>query len=194
MSRYSIELYFDPSLENQVLKSWNVLARRQISTHLIKIESRPHITLFSSLFVDPPRLEHALKSFCAKHDPLPITFFAIGSNSSEKNVLFLVPKPNVQLLQFQERLCEVLRKETGLELSEEFRVGGAGGSGGWAPWCAVGEEVSKGRMGEGFCVLREVVNLPVSGYGVDVGLVELGGPNSTVREVCSFVLGNGVDG
>ncbi|KAI4366633.1 hypothetical protein MLD38_022488 [Melastoma candidum] len=111
MSRYSIELYFDPSLENQVLKSWNVLARRQISSHLIKIESRPHITLFLSPFVNPPRLEDALKSFCAKQDPLPITFFAIGSNSSEKNVLFLVPKPSVQLLQFQERLCEVLRKD-----------------------------------------------------------------------------------
>ncbi|KAI4387755.1 hypothetical protein MLD38_000161 [Melastoma candidum] len=192
MSRYSIELYFDPSLENQVLKSWNVLARRQISTHLIEIESRPHITLFSSPFVDPSRLEHALKGLCAKQEPLPITFFAIGSYSSEKNVLFLVPKPSVQLLQFQERLCDVLRKEGGVELGEEFRVGGSGG--GWAPWCAVGEEVSKGRMGEGFCVLREVVKLPVSGYCMDIGLVELEGPGLTVREVCSFVLGNGIDG
>uniref|UniRef100_A0A199UBR4 Uncharacterized protein n=1 Tax=Manihot esculenta TaxID=3983 RepID=A0A199UBR4_MANES len=29
---YAIELYFDPALEDQVLKAWNVLARRHIST------------------------------------------------------------------------------------------------------------------------------------------------------------------
>ncbi|KAK6153041.1 hypothetical protein DH2020_012680 [Rehmannia glutinosa] len=58
---YAIELYFDPALENQVLKAWNVLARRQISTQLIEIESRPHITLFSTLLVDTAKLEKGIE-------------------------------------------------------------------------------------------------------------------------------------
>ncbi|KAM1635341.1 hypothetical protein FF1_013462 [Malus domestica] len=36
---YAIELYFDPALENQVLKALNVLARCQIGTQLFEIES-----------------------------------------------------------------------------------------------------------------------------------------------------------
>nr|KYP50521.1 hypothetical protein KK1_027677 [Cajanus cajan] len=48
---FIVELYLDPTLENQVLKAWNVLARRQISTHLIEMESQPHITLLSSTFL-----------------------------------------------------------------------------------------------------------------------------------------------
>jgi len=41
---YEIKLYMDLALENQVLKSWNVLVRRQINTTLITTASRPHIT------------------------------------------------------------------------------------------------------------------------------------------------------
>nr|DAD20501.1 TPA_asm: hypothetical protein HUJ06_021964 [Nelumbo nucifera] len=50
---YGVELYF---------KAWNVLARRQISTQLIEMESRPHITLSSSPTLEPPKLENVMKN------------------------------------------------------------------------------------------------------------------------------------
>jgi hypothetical protein len=53
---YAIELMLDPTLENQALKAWNLVAHRQIRTQLIKMESRPRITLFSSPFIDPSKL------------------------------------------------------------------------------------------------------------------------------------------
>ncbi|KAH1055107.1 hypothetical protein J1N35_033172 [Gossypium stocksii] len=43
-------------------------------------------------------------------------------------------------------------------------------------------------MAEAFCVLREL-KLPVSGYAMDIGLVEF----SPVREHFSFGLGNAVE-
>ncbi|CAM8888246.1 hypothetical protein QQ045_028021 [Rhodiola kirilowii] len=178
---YSIELYFDPALENQVLKAWNVLARRQISTQLIEIESRPHITLFSTPFIDPTKLENILKSFASKHEPLSLTFSSIGSMSNDKNVLFLAPTPSLSLLQFHSQLCDALRKE-GVEVGDEFRPDE------WIPNCAVAQDVPKSRMAEAFTVLREL-KLPVNGYGMDIGLVEF----SPVREVFSFVLGNAVE-
>ncbi|KAM7267325.1 hypothetical protein ACFE04_009491 [Oxalis oulophora] len=178
---YAIELYFDPALENQVLKAWNVLARRQISTQLIEIESRPHITLFYSPLIDPMKLETVLKSFAAKQEALPLTLSAIGSLPSDNNVLFLTPTPTVALLQFQSQLCDAMKKE-GVEVGEDYRADS------WVPYCSVAQDVAKTRMAEAFCVLRDL-KLPVNGYGMDIGLVEY----SPVRELCSFALGNAMD-
>ncbi|KAF5746859.1 hypothetical protein HS088_TW06G01035 [Tripterygium wilfordii] len=178
---YAIELYFDPALENQVLKAWNVLARRQISTQLIEIESRPHITLFSSPFIDPTKLESIIKTFASKQEPLPLSFSAIGSLPSDQNVLFLSPTPTVSLLQFHSQLCDAMKKE-GIDTGEEYRPDS------WIPYCAVAQEVPRPRIGEAFCVLRDL-KLPVTGYVMDIGLVEF----SPVRELCSFVLGNTVE-
>ncbi|PSS30402.1 Phosphoesterase [Actinidia chinensis var. chinensis] len=175
---YAIELYFDPALENQVLKAWNVLARRQISTQLIEIESRPHITLFSSPFIDPSKLENIMKNFASKQEALAISFSSIGSIPSDNNVLFLAPTPSMSLLQFHSQLCDAMRKE-GIEIVEEYRPGS------WIPYCPVAEEVPKSRMAEAFTVLRDL-KLPVTGYAMDIGLVEY----SPVRELFSVMLGN----
>ncbi|GMN42456.1 hypothetical protein TIFTF001_011667 [Ficus carica] len=178
---YAIELYFDPALENQVLKAWNVLARRQISTQLIEIESRPHITLFSTDSIEPGKLENAVRSFAAKQESLPLTFSSVGSLPNDNNVLFLSPTPSMSLLQFHSQLCEALRKE-GVDIGDDYRPDQ------WVPLCAVAQEVPKNRMGDAFCVLREL-KLPVTGYAMDIGLVEF----SPVRELFSFVLGNTVE-
>ncbi|XP_030447390.1 uncharacterized protein LOC115670294 [Syzygium oleosum] len=178
---YAIELYFDPALENQVLKAWNVLARRQISTQLIEIEARPHITLFSTPFVEPSKLEGVVRGFAARQEPVPLSFFAVGSFPVDNNVLFLAPKANMSLLQLHSQLCDAMKKE-GVEVGEEYRPES------WTPYCTVAQDVPKTRMAEGFCVLRDL-KLPVAGYGVDIGLVEF----SPVRELFSFVLGNTVE-
>lgn len=178
---YAIELYFDPALENQVLKAWNVLARRQISTQLIEIESRPHITLFSSPFIDPTKLENIVKTFASKQEPLSLSLSSIGSLPSDNNVLFLAPTPSLSLLQFHSQLSDAMKKE-GVEIGEEYRPDS------WIPYCSVAQDVPKSRMAEAFTVLREL-KLPVTGYAMDIGLVEF----SPVRELFSFVLGNSVE-
>lgn len=181
---YAIELYFDPALENQVLKAWNVLARRQISTHLIEIESRPHITLFSSTtpsLLEPSKLETLIKTFASKHEPLQLEFNSIGSLPNDDNVLYLSPTPSVSILQFQSQLCDALKKE-GVEIGAEY------GFDSWIPYCSVAEQLPKARMPEAFCVLRDS-KFPVKGYAMDIALVEF----SPVRELFSFQLGNNVE-
>lgn len=178
---YAIELYFDPALENQVLKAWNVLARRQISTQLIEIESRPHITLFSCSYVEPLKLENIVKNFASKQEPVPLSFRSIGALPSDNNVLFLAPNPSLSLLHFHLQLCDAMKKE-GVEIGEEYRADS------WIPYCPVAEEVSRTRMAEAFTVLRDL-KLPVSGYAMEIGLVEY----SPVRELFSYALGNAVE-
>jgi len=112
---------------------------------------------------------------------LPLSFSSIGSLPSDNNVLFLSPTPSLSLLQFQSQLCDAMRKE-GIEIAEEYRQDS------WIPYCAVAQEVPRTRMAEAFCVLRDL-KLPVTGYAMDIGLVEF----SPVRELFSFVLGNSVE-
>lgn len=178
---YALELYFDPALENQVLKAWNVLARRQISTQLIDIESRPHMTLFSSPFADITKLENIVKNFASKQEPLALSFSSIGSLANDINTLFLAPTPSLSLIQFHVQLCDAMKKE-GIEIGDEYRPDS------WIPYCPVAEEVPKSRMAEAFTVLRDL-KLPVTGYGTDIGLVEY----TPSRELFSFVLGNSLE-
>ncbi|KAL3629249.1 hypothetical protein CASFOL_026471 [Castilleja foliolosa] len=174
---YSIELYFDPALENQVLKAWNILARRQISTQLIEIESRPHLTLVSSPFVDITKLETILRNFAVKQEPLPLSFSSIGTFSNDNNVLFLGPTPSLSLLQFQSQLCDAMKKE-GIEIGEEYRPDK------WIPYCSVAEDVPKARLVDAFNVLHGL-KVPINGYAMEISLVEY----PPVRELFSFNLG-----
>ncbi|KAG1364059.1 hypothetical protein COCNU_11G008860 [Cocos nucifera] len=193
---YAVELYFDPALENQVLKAWNVLARRQISTQLIEMAARPHLTLLSSPSVDPLKLHSAVRSLAFRLDPLPLSLSSVGtfpsSSSSDTaagggggggggGVLFLAPTPSSALLHVHSQLCDALKKE-GVELPEEFRPDA------WVPHCSVAQDVPRSRMAEAFCILRDL-KLPVSGYAMDIGVVE----SSPVREIFSFPLGSAPD-
>lgn len=186
---YAVELYFDPALENQVLKAWNVLARRQISTQLIEMAARPHLTLLSSPSLDPLKLHSALRSLASRLDPLSLSLSSVGAFPSSSSfdatggggVLFLAPTPSSALLHVHSQLCDALKKE-GVELPEEFRPDA------WVPHCSVAQDVPRSRMAEAFCILRDL-KLPVSGYAMDIGLVEF----SPVREIFSFPLGTAPD-
>ncbi|KAK1316150.1 hypothetical protein QJS10_CPA05g01910 [Acorus calamus] len=193
---YSIELHFDPALENQILKAWNALARRQISSRLIEIESRPHITLLSlPVSSDPSKpsppplstLQQLLKLISSKSEPLPLTFSSIGtfpSASDSDGLLFLGPAPTFPLLHLHSQLVESLKKES-------WAVTEGYGQGAWVPHCAVARDVARARVAEAFCVLRDLKLLPVSGCAMDVGLVEY---SPAAREVFSFPLGGGGGG
>ncbi|RCV11509.1 hypothetical protein SETIT_2G191500v2 [Setaria italica] len=194
---YAVELYFDPALENQVLKAWNALARRQLGTRLIDAAARPHLALLHlpAAALPPPgtgaggdpliRLGPSLRALASRLDPLPLALSSLAAlpasaSSPNDNVLFLAPTPSAALLGLHAQLCELLRKDAGVEVPDAFRPDH------WVPRCAVAVDVPRGRMAEAFCVLRELKLLPVSGYGMDIALVEVG---AVVRELVSYPLG-----
>ncbi|XP_066399345.1 uncharacterized protein [Miscanthus floridulus] len=195
---YAVELYFDPALENQVLKAWNALARRQLGSRFIDAAARPHLPLLHlpAAALPPPgtgaggdpllRLAPSLRALASRLDPLPLALSSLAalpvsaSSSPHDNVLFLAPTPSAALLGLHAQLCELLRKDTGVGVPDAFRPDH------WLPRCAVAVDVPRGRMAEAFCVLRELKLLPVSGYGMDIALVEVG---PTVRELVSYPLG-----
>ncbi|KAL5205742.1 hypothetical protein ABZP36_033951 [Zizania latifolia] len=182
---YAVELYFDPALENQVLKAWNAMARRQLSSRLIDAASRPHLPLLhlpATALPDPLRLAPSLRALASRLDLIPLALSSLASPPSplDAGVLFLAPTPSAALLGIHAQLCELLRKDAGVEVPEEFRPDH------WVPRCAVAVDVPRGRMAEAFCVVRELKLLPVSGYVMDITLVEVG---PVVRELVSYPLG-----
>ncbi|KAF6175919.1 hypothetical protein GIB67_003407 [Kingdonia uniflora] len=185
MSRsYEIQLYFDTGLENQVLKAWNILSLRQITTQLIKIESRPHITLLSTPFVDPLKLSIPFKTFVSNQiQPLDVTFSTIGSFPNDPTTVFLGPTPTLSLLNLQTQLSELVRREGNVEVMREFC------SDSWIPHCIVAQDIPRVRMAEAFCVLRDL-NLPISGCAVEIGLVEFLPDTGCAMGIFSYSLGN----
>ncbi|KAK9673760.1 hypothetical protein RND81_12G187400 [Saponaria officinalis] len=139
------------------------------------------ITLFSSPLIGPQKLEPLLNSFSSKQDPIHLTFSSIGLLPNHNNLLFLSHIPTFSLLNFHSQLCDLLKKE-GVDVGDDFGVDS------WIPASPVAMDVPKSRLSEAVTVLRDL-KLPVSGYAMDVGVVEF----SPVRELYSFMLGNFVD-
>jgi len=155
-----VELYFDPALENQVLKAWNALARRHLGTRLIDAAARPHLPLLHlpAAALPPPgtgaggdpllRLGPSLRALASRLDPLPLALSSLAAlpasasaSSPNDNVLFLAPTPSAALLGLHAQLCELLRKDAGVEVPDAFRPDH------WVPLCAVAVDVPRGRMG-----------------------------------------------
>ncbi|MCO5560388.1 hypothetical protein L7F22_022726 [Adiantum nelumboides] len=161
---YAVELYFDPALENQVLKIWNVLSRRNISRQLIKNEERPNFRVFTAPVLEPAKLYSVLKNFAAKQQPLSVSLSAVGSFPTEDNVWFLAPTPTIPLLTCHEQLYDLLRRE-GVDMGDPYQPGT------WFPHCTVALNVDKDKMADAFSLLRDF-KLPFTGHVSDIGLVE----------------------
>ncbi|KAJ8774255.1 hypothetical protein K2173_009686 [Erythroxylum novogranatense] len=73
---YAIKLYFDP----------------------------PHLTLYSSAYVEPKKLEFVIGTFASMQEPLALTFITIGTPPSNNNIFFLSPMPLHLVLQFHSQL------------------------------------------------------------------------------------------
>eukprot|EP00850_Spirogloea_muscicola_P013204 SM000088S23745 [mRNA] locus=s88:531409:532731:+ [translate_table: standard] len=200
---YAVELYFDAALENQILKTWNVLARKQISTRLIETGARPNISLSVHPELQPSKLRTAMENFAQQQQPIAVSLASIGSFASADGILFFSPAPTTALLTLHEQFMahdtvtgdvfnalpdiqvllrslgsgEVL-KRLGIQSSGQYTPGM------WFPHCMVAQEVPRERVAQAFSTLRDF-RLPLTGHLCDIGLVEVW----PVHEHYSFPLG-----
>eukprot|EP00850_Spirogloea_muscicola_P021392 SM000247S08281 [mRNA] locus=s247:77691:79024:+ [translate_table: standard] len=174
---YAVELYFDAALENQILKTWNVLARKQISTRLIETGARPNISLSVHTELQPSKLRTAMENFAQQQQPIAVSLASIGSFAAADGILFFSPAPTTALLTLHEQFMEVL-KRLGIQSSGQYTPGM------WFPHCMVAQEVPRERVAQAFATLRDF-RLPLTGHLCDIGLVEVW----PVHEHYSFPLG-----
>ncbi|MSP14550.1 MAG: hypothetical protein EXR62_16545 [Chloroflexi bacterium] len=95
---YAIELYLDPAGTAWIKALWHALARENISSLLLDIGSRPHISLAVFNNLDPDRLQEVLQSFAAAIAQREISISAVGSFPTTEGVIYLAPGVTSQIL------------------------------------------------------------------------------------------------
>lgn len=176
--KYEVHLYFDSALENQILKIWNVLAQRQLSSALIEQGSRPHFCVSVHDDIEPTKLRTAIENFAQQQRPTAVALAALGSFSSADGALFLAPTPTTALLTIHNHFQELL-KRLGVPVTPPYAVGS------WFPHCEVARRIPRDKLGDSFALLLGF-RLPLGGHLCDIGLVE---NRPEMREIYVFPLG-----
>lgn len=176
--KFEVHLYFDSALENQILKVWNVLKQRQLSSALIEQGSRPHLCVSVHDDLEPAKLRTAIENFAQQQRPAAVALAALGGFSAAEGTLFLVPTPTAALLTIHSHFQELL-KRLGVPVAPPFGVGS------WFPHCEVARRVPRERLPPALALLLGF-RLPLGGHVCDIGLVE---NRPEMREIYVFPLG-----
>lgn len=140
MHGFAVELYLDAASEERLVGLWRALARDGITSLMLDIGARPHISLavFSELEVDA--LRAPLEAFARAAAPLTLTLSHVGVFPAA-NVVFAAPAASTPLLQLHAKFHALLR-ERGLP-SYHFYLPGA-----WVPHCTLAMELPPERVGD----------------------------------------------
>jgi 2'-5' RNA ligase len=108
---YAVELYFDPQMEEDFLRFRNSLYQNGLQPVLSKLGDRPHISLAVFGVIEPQNLIDIATTFVLNRSPFPIHLEAFGAFPNVSNVVYLLPTPSIQLLQWHKDFHAVLLKE-----------------------------------------------------------------------------------
>jgi 2'-5' RNA ligase len=108
---YAVELYFDHQMEEAFFAFRNTLYQMGVEPVLSKLGDRPHISLAVFGFEDTQKLIRISEEFAKGKQSFPVHLEAIGAFPTSSNVLYLVPTPSIQLLQWHKEFHEALIKE-----------------------------------------------------------------------------------
>ncbi|CAI5475071.1 unnamed protein product [Closterium sp. Yama58-4] len=184
---FAVELYFDTALENQILRIWNVLARRRLGSYLIETSARPHVSLslHTPSDLEPSKLRTAIENFAQQQHPIPVALAAVGSfpaasvprpafsptavnsnshASAGNNSVMSADVPSIALLTLHEQLQELL-KRLAIPCDPNYLPGS------WLPICPVAQELPEGKLPSSFHTVRSQ-KLPLCGHLCEIGLVE----------------------
>ena len=175
---YAIELYLSAEHATRVVALWERLADAGITSLMLDMGSRPHVSLAVLDALDPTSLRPHLGRFAQATPPLSLTLSHAGTFPTDEGVVFLAPVVTEALLALHDRCHEMLTANGSTSLAY-YRPGH------WVPHCTVGMNVPLDQIGAAVELCRESAALgPIE---IDaVGLVEF----RPVRELYAFPLGN----
>lgn len=101
---YAVELFFDSKSENKIQDIWNAFQEQSISTYMMDMGARPHITLGIFHDVDEASFTAKLQSFTSKYAGFSLRFSSLGIFTSPKACLFLAPVITLPLLRMHHDL------------------------------------------------------------------------------------------
>ena len=174
---FAVELYFDPASEARLTQVWHELAGLNLSSFMLEVKARPHVSLAAFEELETKAAEAYLERFARSHLPLELNFASVASFPTELNVVFLAPVVTRTLLDLHDDFY------TGWDLSwgtpkPYYHPGN------WVPHCTMAMEGPPERVPDIFAALR---SSPAFGpvQAASMGLIEF----RPVQELCEFRLG-----
>ena len=174
---YAVELNLSRDSAVRVVKVWESLAREGISSVMLDVGARPHISLAVLDDLNPEALRTDLSRFAEHTPPLSLDLASAGTFPTAEGVVFLAPVVTQELLAVHSRFHSLLT-ERGIDSAAYYRPGN------WVPHCTVAIDLAPGKIGAALenCVRSEAfgaVDLD------EVSLIEF----RPVREIYAFPLG-----
>lgn len=169
----ALEMFFEKSEENMIMEYWLRFKNEKISTYLLDVDSRPHLTVGCFNNIDIGHCSERLQDFCNTNKKLQLIFPSIGVFTKPKPCVFLAPVVTNGLLDMHSKLFEVFSDcdYSGFEFYTKDK---------WMPHCAMDiatdiETVCKSTD----LLLRNFV--PFSTYVSEIGWVLVDKPVKTLH-------------
>ena len=162
---FVVELYFDPSTEEGILRAWKAIDETGINSAMLKGGYRPHVSLGVCNQLEVNSLTQELSTFAASVTPFRLSFPNIGIFSTSEGVVFLGVTVTGQLLNVHARFHKIFKKHA-QEQREYYAVGK------WTPHCTLAFGLSEYEIAETVKICRQIA-LPNSTEVKEISVVEV---------------------
>ena len=171
---FALVMFFDKETEKIIYGYLEDLKRNNISTYLMDMESRPHITIGIYNDIDPDDCVRKLEIFCANIREFDLTISSLGIFVRPKPCVFLAPVVNRMILDLHEEL-QNLYKSLDNEGYEFYMCNH------WVPHCAIDISIDMDKIRRSAdCLMKSF--MPVSCKVVGMGWVEISKPVRYLNE------------
>lgn len=137
---FAIELYFDEESDKRVRQLWQALAEGGITSRMVDIEARPHISLAVLEKGRPSTIEQGIADFARHIEPFSLQLSSVGSFPTAEGVVFLAPVVTGSLLAVHDQFHDWLLK-AGLVSLDYYLPGN------WVPHCTVAINLDQAQIG-----------------------------------------------
>lgn len=163
---YSIELFFNPSLESRLRRLCNVI-REEIDgavTVIEDVKSRPHVSLALMEGCNVIELSEKVRQLADRHNSMPITFSSVGMFPKAEPVFFLAPVVSPELLTLHADLWAHVPRLT-RNPWQEYAPGR------FVPHCTLMTSVRMDQLQRASALVMENT-FPITGELVEIGINE----------------------
>ena len=172
----AVVLYLDLSAEDKVRAMWQQLADRNISSYMLNLGVRPHVSLAVYDRLEFEDASDRLASFAGSVSPFSLTLSATGSFTAENRVLFLGTAANEMLLTVHQNFHRLFERHKDAEWGYYLAPN-------WVPHCTLAERLPN-ELALGTVIANLQTQLPIRAIVSEIGIVEF----RPVKELCTFAL------
>ena len=173
----AVVLYFDKQTETRLLSIWRDLAKKKLSTFLVDIGIRPHISLAVFQKNEIEDLLKRTQAFAKNIKSFEINLCSVGSFPISGRPIFYLPVPTTQLLDIHSQYHNSIGP-IGLNCEKYYLPGN------WVPHCTVAENISDEDLFKQIILDCCNAGMPVNGRVTHIGIFEY----MPIKEIVDFAL------